>query len=167
MTPYRLLGLSLSLVRLARARPAAARMAGSDASVRTTPSRDRPDVAASTATARTAATSTTEPGVAVDPAMTCTRTDGPDGITLRIDGVLDALTAHDIRAAFDAVVAARPARLTLELDGLVLVDSSGVGAIVSLYKRIKSSGGAMAVTGVQKQPLAVFKLLKLERVFSL
>jgi anti-sigma B factor antagonist len=99
--------------------------------------------------------------------MKCTRTDLETELRLAIDGALDALTARDIRPIFDAVAADKPKRVTVDLENLTLIDSSGVGAIVSLFKRVKADGGQLVVTGAREQPLAVLKLLKLDRVFGL
>ena len=99
--------------------------------------------------------------------MNCVRTDLGAETRLEIDGSLDALTAPDIRGVFDAVVASSVKKVTVDLGNLKMIDSSGVGAIVSLYKRVKAEGGQVVVTGVRDQPLAVFKLLKLDRVFAL
>ena len=48
-----------------------------------------------------------------------------------------------------------------------LVDSSGVGALVSLYKRVRATGGQVVFTNVTAQPLVIFKLLRLDVVFEL
>jgi len=99
--------------------------------------------------------------------MKVTRVDSETECRLQITGALDVHSAPEIRAVFDAVVAAKRPLVVLELDGLIMLDSSGVGAIVSLFKRVKASGGHVVVKGVQAQPLAVCKLLKLDRVFGL
>jgi anti-sigma B factor antagonist len=99
--------------------------------------------------------------------MNCTRTDSEGESRLRIVGAFDALTVRDIKPMIDALVADRPRRVTVDLSELTLLDSSGVGAIVSLYKRVKADGGAVVVVGARNQPLAVLKLLKLDRVFGL
>lgn len=99
--------------------------------------------------------------------MKCTRADSENDLRLQIDGALDALTARDIRPIFDQVVADKPKLVTVDLEGLTLIDSSGVGAIVSLFKRVKADGGQVLVVGARDQPLAVLKLLKLDRVFGL
>ena len=100
--------------------------------------------------------------------MNCTRTQLDSGeCQLRIQGSLDALTVRDIRPIIDAVVADGPKRVSVDFDELTMIDSSGVGAIVSLFKRIKASGGEVVVLRAHDQPLAVLKLLKLERVFGL
>ena len=100
--------------------------------------------------------------------MNCIRTQLEGGACqLRIEGSLDALTVRDIRPIIDAVVADQPKRVTVDFDALTMIDSSGVGAIVSLFKRVKASGGEVVVVHAKDQPLAVLKLLKLERVFGL
>ncbi len=92
-------------------------------------------------------------------------TSNHDGVaTLRIDGELDAVTIPDVRPAIDALIAARPARVVVDLSGLRLIDSSGIGALVFLYKRVKEYGGVVRVAGVHDQPLSIFKLLRLDRV---
>jgi serine/threonine-protein kinase RsbW len=84
--------------------------------------------------------------------------------TLRIDGELDAVTIPDVRPAIDALIAERPMRIVVDLSGLRLIDSSGIGALVFLYKRVKEYGGVVTVAGVHDQPLSIFKLLRLDRV---
>jgi anti-sigma B factor antagonist len=97
----------------------------------------------------------------------CIRVDLEDELRLQIGGSLDALTAHDIRPILDEVVGVKPKRVTIDLEALTLIDSSGIGALVSLFKRVKADGGQVVVVGAHDQPLAVFKVLKLDRVFGL
>ncbi|CAN5924154.1 STAS domain-containing protein [soil metagenome] len=99
--------------------------------------------------------------------MNCIRTDNDTESRLELTGALDALTAPDIRPIFDKVVADGRRRVTVDLSKLTMIDSSGVGAVVSLYKRVKADGGQVLVVGARDQPLAVLKLLKLDRVFGL
>jgi anti-sigma B factor antagonist len=61
-------------------------------------------------------------------------------------------------------ISERPARIVVDLSRLRLIDSSGVGALVFLYKKAKEYGGVMTVQGVRDQPLSIFKLLRLDRV---
>ncbi|HEX2572935.1 MAG TPA: STAS domain-containing protein [Polyangia bacterium] len=100
--------------------------------------------------------------------MKYTLIDGENGaVTVRIEGQLDAITVSDIRPLFDQLTERRPRMVTLDLSALRLIDSSGVGAIVSLFKRVRSDNGDFHVRGASGQPLAIFKLLRLDRVFSL
>src|SRR4051794_23533647 len=87
-----------------------------------------------------------------------------DGTThLAIDGQLDAVSVSDLRAEIDKLVAARPKVVEVDLSELRLIDSSGVGALVSLYKRVRTQGGDVVIKGIRDQPLAIFQLLKLDR----
>jgi anti-sigma B factor antagonist len=99
--------------------------------------------------------------------MTFSRTDNGAETVLRIEGVLDAVTAPEIRPTIDALIAEKRQAISVDLTALRLIDSSGVGAIVSLFKRAKAYGGNVTVSGLKDQPLAIFRLLRLDRVFSL
>ncbi len=94
-----------------------------------------------------------------------TRLDSGDETLLKIDGTLDALTAPELRPVLDQLVAESRKSITVDLAQLRLIDSSGVGALVSLLKRVRGYGGEVRVSGVRDQPLAIFKLLQLHRVF--
>jgi anti-sigma B factor antagonist len=96
-----------------------------------------------------------------------TRTDQGDETILRISGVLDAVTAPNIRRTIEALVAENRRSITVDLSALRMIDSSGVGVIVSLYKRCNAFGGKVRLAGLRDQPLSIFKLLRLDRVFHL
>jgi anti-sigma B factor antagonist len=87
-------------------------------------------------------------------------------VRLMIEGELDAISVFDLRPVLDGLVTKRPKRVEVDLSRLRIVDSSGVGALVSLYKRLRAQGGEMVVSGLQNQPLAIFRLLRLDRVMS-
>ena len=98
--------------------------------------------------------------------MNFERTDTGDETLLKIEGSLDAVSTPALRPTIDALVAEKRTRVTVNLASLRLIDSSGVGAIVSLYKRLRAQGGDVTVVGLKDQPLAIFRLLRLDRVFN-
>src|SRR5438132_8181042 len=98
--------------------------------------------------------------------MTFSREDNGDYTVLRIRGSLDALSTPDLRPMIDALVAEKRPTITVDLSELRLIDSSGVGAIVSLYKRMRALGAKVEVVGLKDQPLAIFRLLRLDRIFT-
>ena len=98
--------------------------------------------------------------------MNFTRFDDENESILRIEGELDAVTSPELRSTIDKIVGDRPNRVTVDLSGLRLIDSSGVGVLVSLYKRMKAAGGDMRIVGVSDQPRAIFRLLRLDAVFA-
>lgn len=95
------------------------------------------------------------------------RQDDGTTTTLRIKGELDALTTPELRPTLDAVVRDGPREVTVDLSDLRLIDSSGVGALVSLFKRIRANGGSIRFVGVTEQPRVIFKLLRLDVVFGI
>ncbi len=99
--------------------------------------------------------------------MKCTITENGEQTRLEVEGALDAMTAPEIRPIFDKVVTDRRRHVTVDIAKVTMIDSSGIGAIVSLFKRVKADGGQVLVVGARDQPLAVLKLLKLDRVFGL
>jgi len=85
---------------------------------------------------------------------------------LSLRGELDALSCPELRPVLDSL-AEDGRRVTVDLSELRLIDSSGVGAMVSLYKRVRANGGEVRFVGVTAQPLVIFKLLRLDRAFEL
>ena len=83
---------------------------------------------------------------------------------LRVQGELDASSVLDLRPTIGKIVDERPRLLFVDLSDLRLIDSTGVGAIVALYKAVRSYNGSMAVLGAREQPLAMFRILNLDRV---
>ncbi len=99
--------------------------------------------------------------------MTYSRTDEEGKTVLRIAGNLDAMTAPELMPAIDKIVSDGCENVVVDLSELELIDSSGVAAIVALYKRTHALGGRMKVSGARDQPLSIFRLLRMDRVFSL
>jgi anti-sigma B factor antagonist len=95
------------------------------------------------------------------------RIDNGDETQIKIGGTLDALTAPELRPLISDIVDEKRKHIVVELSDLELIDSSGVAVIVSLYKRVRATGGDVKVIGVRDQPLSIFKLLRMDRVFSI
>jgi anti-sigma B factor antagonist len=86
---------------------------------------------------------------------------------LTVRGSLDINTAPALAEEIDRIIAAKPGKVDVDLTSLDLIDSSGVAALVKLYKGIRAAGGAVAISGARDQPLAIFKLLRMDKVFNL
>jgi len=90
-----------------------------------------------------------------------------ESITLAVRGSLDINTAPQLSEEIDRIAATKPALVIVDMSGLDLIDSSGVAALVKLYKAVRSHGGDVTISGVRDQPLAIFKLLRMDKVFNL
>ena len=99
--------------------------------------------------------------------MNYSRTDSGEATILKIEGTLDAVTAPELRGEVDRLIQEQRKDVTLELSALRLIDSSGVGVIVSLFKGVRAYGGQVRTVGLRDQPRAIFRLLRLDRVFPI
>jgi anti-sigma B factor antagonist len=86
---------------------------------------------------------------------------------LILRGSLDINSAPVLAEEIDRIIEAKPSKVAVDLAALDLIDSSGVAALVKLYKRIRDAGGAIEFQGARDQPLAIFKLLRMDKVFNL
>jgi anti-anti-sigma factor len=85
-------------------------------------------------------------------------------VTLNITGELDAVSVPDLRPVLDDLINKGHKKVVIDLAGLRLIDSSGVGAIVYLFRKIRALGGTVIVRGATDQPLAILRLLKLDQI---
>jgi len=92
--------------------------------------------------------------------VTSVSTDGDGVVRLVLGGVLDATTVAGLRADAERVLSARPQPVQLDLTDLTMIDSSGVAALLSLYKRVRAQSRAVDVIGLRDQPLEIFRLLR-------
>jgi anti-sigma B factor antagonist len=88
-------------------------------------------------------------------------------VVLSLKGQLDALTAGSMKPIVDDLMDSKTTKIVFDLHDVTLIDSSGVGAIVSVFKRTRSWNGNTIVSGLSAQPLEVFKLLKLDKVIRI
>ena len=85
-------------------------------------------------------------------------------VRLSVSGRLDALNVTELRRGIDQILSQRPMQVEVDLQGTRMIDSQGLGALVSLYKRVDAYGGKAVVIGLHDQPLAMFRILRLDRV---
>ena len=68
--------------------------------------------------------------------MTFSITNGEAGsVRFAVEGELDTRTVPELRKAIEGVVASNPKHVDVDLSGLRMLDSSGVGALVSLARQ--------------------------------
>lgn len=84
------------------------------------------------------------------------------------EGELDILTAPQLREALLGVLKSAPAtHLVVDLAGVDLIDSTGIGVLVGAHRRVTASGGWFTVvvtTPVVRKALQVVGLLRTWRV---
>jgi anti-sigma B factor antagonist len=91
-----------------------------------------------------------------------------DGITvLSLVGNLDAATAAGLKEEVVALSDAKKKSVAVDMARLTLIDSTGVGVLISLFKRTRAQGGAVHFAGLAGQPKEIFRLLRLDRSLDL
>lgn len=86
-------------------------------------------------------------------------------IQFDIDGSLDALAVEILRPNFDALVQNK-SDVSLNLTSVPFIDSSGIGAIVFLFKRLRALDRNLSLIGVHGQPLELLKHLRIDQSIS-
>ncbi|MGZ5179970.1 MAG: STAS domain-containing protein [Ramlibacter sp.] len=92
--------------------------------------------------------------------------DGPVPVVVPRMKRLDASVAPAFKQEVVKLVEAGERRLVLDLGGVEFLDSSGLGALVSILKALGSQG-AMAVCGARGAVLSLFKLTRMDKVFPI
>jgi len=84
----------------------------------------------------------------------------------RLAGLLDAFSEPTFRKVLDKFVDEGPSNLILDLSQIDFVDSSGLGALVQLVKKVQGVGGSLQVVTNPRVTQTV-KLVRLEQFLSL
>jgi anti-anti-sigma factor len=85
-------------------------------------------------------------------------------LILELHGEFDALGSAEIRKELEAIaLQTRPELVFLDLQNVVFIDSSGVGAIVFLYKRLREHSRKLEITGAHGQPRELLELLRIHK----
>jgi len=87
----------------------------------------------------------------------------PDGdLVVKLCGEMDALGCTKIRPGLEQIAGTEHSNVALDLSQVSFLDSSGIGAIVFLYKRLKAQERTLVIVGVQGQPQELMKLLRID-----
>lgn len=90
--------------------------------------------------------------------------DTPGGdLIFKLSGEMDALACVQMRPSLEQIINTKHSNnVILDLSQVSFLDSSGIGAIVFLYKRLKAQDRTLVIVGVQGQPQELMKLLRID-----
>ena len=80
---------------------------------------------------------------------------------IELAGEVDMRSAPALRDELLEVVAEAPRKLILDLSEVPYIDSSGVGTIVELKRRVEKSGAKIVLVGLQPRVRSVFEITRL------
>lgn len=82
-------------------------------------------------------------------------------LVLSLSGEMDAHGCNQIKPILEEIVAAvQTKNVLLDLHNVDFIDSSGIGAIVYLFKRLKAKQQCLVIRGVHGQPKELMELLR-------
>jgi len=84
---------------------------------------------------------------------------------IRVHGNFDANAVKNMKEDLE-LFSELSTNIIFELTDVSFIDSSGIGAIVFLYKRMIAKGYSLYVVGLSKQPLELFHMLFLDKTLN-
>ncbi|MFQ5430151.1 MAG: STAS domain-containing protein [Phycisphaerae bacterium] len=91
----------------------------------------------------------------------------PGGTVVVLGGDVDLHHSPALHAALVDVTRERPQRLILNLSGVPYMDSSGVGTLVEVFRRVSAYKGKMVLCGLTSRVRSVLEITKLDRFFTI
>jgi len=87
-------------------------------------------------------------------------------VVLQYEGsTLDASNVKEFKERMQTVMATA-GTLALDLHQVTFVDSSGLGALLSCLRTLKTQDGDLKLFGLTKEVRALFELVRMQRVFD-
>ena len=90
-----------------------------------------------------------------------------DVVVVSPHGELDAETSRDFQDQVDELLKAGWRYFVIDLHKVPFVDSSGLSALVRLYKRVRMGEGDVGLAQVPPNVMKILQLTRLSRVFDI
>ena len=89
-----------------------------------------------------------------------------DDVIVVLDEELDAQEVATLQPQLQSLVERPSGDIVVDMTAVTFIDSSGVGALVFLYKRLVAQGRDMILVGLQGQPKDMLRLLRIDKTVS-
>ena len=100
--------------------------------------------------------------------MGFSQTKGPNGVVVvQVEGQLIVGNRHELKDLVQAALERGERRLLIDFSGTGYIDSSGLGALVSISKRVREKGGELRLSGLNDDLRSLFELTKLDTLFAI
>jgi anti-sigma B factor antagonist len=88
-------------------------------------------------------------------------------LVVQVDGQLIVGNRHELKDLIQAALDTGERRLLIDFSRTGYIDSSGLGALVSISKRVRESGGELRLSGLNDDLRSLFELTKLDTLFAI
>jgi anti-sigma B factor antagonist len=100
--------------------------------------------------------------------MGFSQTKGRGGVTVvEVDGQLIVGNRHELKDMIQAALDRGERKLLVDFSRTGYIDSSGLGALVSISKRIREATGELRLAGLNEDLRSLFELTKLDTLFTI
>jgi len=86
---------------------------------------------------------------------------------LRLDGRLDLESSASLKTATNELIDDSYNKLIFNLKGVDFINSSGLGALVSILKNVRSNKGNLKLAGLAEYVMEVFDITQLSNIFEI
>ncbi len=87
--------------------------------------------------------------------------------TLSVCGEFDAASVQEMRPRFEELLETTSRSIVIDMSGCTFLDSSGIGTLVFLFKRLATSGRSLRLGGLAGQPRELITFLRIDRVIDI
>jgi anti-sigma B factor antagonist len=95
-------------------------------------------------------------------------TKGSGGVTVvQVDGQLIVGNRHELKELIQGALDSGERRVLVDFSRTGYIDSSGLGALVSISKRVRETGGELRIAGLNDDLRSLFELTKLDTLFTI
>jgi anti-sigma B factor antagonist len=84
-----------------------------------------------------------------------------NGVVITLSGELDAFNAPELRSTFETVLETEPALVVLDLTTVTFLDSTVLGAIVGLLRRVREARGELRTVLPETTARRIFEITNL------
>lgn len=96
------------------------------------------------------------------------RKDEAKGVTIiGVDGQLIVGNRHDLKSKVVEAMERGDSKFVIDFSETGYIDSSGLGVLVSLSKKIREAGGDLRLAGLNEDLRTLFELTKLDTLFTI
>jgi anti-sigma B factor antagonist len=100
--------------------------------------------------------------------MAFTATKDAAGVYLiRVEGQLIVGNRQELKAAVQEALDHGERRFVIDFSRTGYIDSSGLGALVSISKKVREPGGELRLSGLNEDLRSLFELTKLDTLFAI
>ena len=100
--------------------------------------------------------------------MAFSQTKDASGVAVvQVDGQLIVGNRLELKDLVQAALEKGERRLLIDFSRTGYIDSSGLGALVSISKKIREAGGELRLSGLNEDLRSLFELTKLDTLFAI